>query len=522
MPILGIIASTGATSGNIFVGLAIEIDTVPPSVLGIAIEVDNVGDAEFDNVLVLLPFDDNTIIDKSNNNKAFYSGGSTLDTSIKKFGTGSRDWDGGTDRSDGVIYNDADFELQKYGNFTLECWLYPTDSNNGNFFADWISSSAWSYLFTIATGRIPRLTWNDGGAGTNVEGTAITLNDWSFYRFVKQGDNVGLMIDGVNVETGDASSWIADDTTPQPFIGSLGIAPLSSRNYGGKIDQFRITTNHARSNFDANHKVPTEAFPTSATFGVVTPLKDFNPNIIPIGIATELDNIGDEHWDDVITLFPFDVDITDVSSFGKVYTNDGSTLDASEKKFGAGSRDFDGTNDELVAPVGDADYHLVSYTDFTVETWIYMTDSNNGNLFTDHIGASNHSYLVRMLTNRFPQFGWNDNVITRNVTSKTATPLNGWAFVRWIKQGNKFGISIDGVNEVVDITTNWVADDTTPDIYFGGLSIAASSSRNLGAKIDDFRITRNVARSDFDADHEVPTEAFPTSATFGVVTPVKV
>jgi hypothetical protein len=182
-------------------------------------------------------------------------GNTSVNTSVKKYGTGSIYFDGSGDR---IVVPTAT-KLDLIGDFTIEMWVYPSritsyqvlfdtsaaGSAGANMTEFWINNSG--YVEYYARGSI-LLT----GA------TVLSTNTWYHIALTKQGSTQRLFINGtLDASTTSATqpntgySWYIGDR--QSGAGS-GQYPLQ-----GYIDDLRITNGTAR--YTSNFTAPTAALP---------------------------------------------------------------------------------------------------------------------------------------------------------------------------------------------------------------------------------------------------------------------
>ena len=228
-----------------------------------------IGDLNFANVSLLLHGDgtsgSTTITDSSSNSVSMtVSGNTQIDTAVKKFGTGSIEFDGGNDQ---LTFTNTGFGT---GDFTYEAWVYP-DVQVQDFPAFFVvvddasSSNRVTAQYDV-DGQANKFRLNVGG--TDIYSTAKSTGQWYHVAVVRSGTTVTFYLDGTSIGTATYSYDVPSHTG---YIGG-NTDRTSALSFKGYIDDLRITSGVAR--YTSNFTVPTAAFsdqgPTiSATSGNV-------------------------------------------------------------------------------------------------------------------------------------------------------------------------------------------------------------------------------------------------------------
>ena len=189
------------------------------------------------------------IIDKSQTAKTLTLAGDTKSsTTQSKYLTSSIYFDGAGDYLE--MENDPTLDLSN-GNWTIECWVYPTAnySTYRTIFAKRVSGTGTTsyegYLRT-STGVVGYYN------GTNYESsTVLTSNQWSHCAWVYDGTNINIYVNGTSV----LSSAVTVTEIDEPLL--IGGARGYSEWFGGYISDFRITKGLAR--YTSSFTPPTAA-----------------------------------------------------------------------------------------------------------------------------------------------------------------------------------------------------------------------------------------------------------------------
>jgi len=214
-----------------------------------------IGDANFADVSLLLHGDgtsgSTTITDSSSNSVSMTITGNTqIDTAIKKFGTGSIQFDG---TGDELSFTNTGFGT---GDFTYEAWIYP-ESQTKRFPTCFrvVNDASSTNKITLQYDHedaVDKFRLNVGG--TFISSSTKTANQWYFISVVRSGTTVTFYLDGASVGTHTYSYNVPSHTG---FIGG-DVAASSETSFKGFIDELRITKGIAR--YTSTFTAPTAAF----------------------------------------------------------------------------------------------------------------------------------------------------------------------------------------------------------------------------------------------------------------------
>lgn len=398
------------------------------------------------------------------------AGNAGISTVKSKFGKYSLYFDGTGD----YIYsaNGVDWAMGT-GNYTLDAWVYPTQTGVQMTIFDTRASAAGAGIWygINTTGNIA--TWGFGGAWTgSASPKAVNYNAWNHIAFVRSGTNFYIFLNG-NLEV--TFTGVGANSTDQAL--TIG-GPIDYRDTGttnkfvGYMDSVRITKGIAR--WSANFVPPTVRG------------NQVDPYANKVSLHLPFENSGDNGsllWE----------------ATGKALTatgtiNTGGSNDAYKGQscamFTAGSY--------LSVPTS-TDFNLSS-GDFTIEMWVNTKATNQFCCLVNRLtsgagtfGAGSWSMHINSATgNGLLYLAVAD--YSTNVAFLVGTiPVNDgrWHHVAWTRSGSTHTFWVDGVQ---DTSTTWAAtigDLTTPlvignDNNFGGRSFVGS--------LDDLRITKGVCR----------------------------
>jgi hypothetical protein len=180
-------------------------------------------------------------------------GNAQISTSVKKYGTGSMTFNGTTDYL--VTYKALNLQMGG-GNFTIECWIYPTSRTGwrGIFSKGNINQFEYSLGWedSVLTARL-----NDNGSFTVTD--TVNLNAWNHVAYVRNGTAFTVYINGVSRGSTTSSTSFITTQSNEPFLVGYYDFISNYAYYVGYIDDLRITKGYAR--YTANFTPPTAAFP---------------------------------------------------------------------------------------------------------------------------------------------------------------------------------------------------------------------------------------------------------------------
>jgi hypothetical protein len=204
------------------------------------------------NTSLLCNFTNAGILDNTCFNALETVGNAQIDTSVKKYGTGSIEFDGTGDWL--KIPDNVDLKLAT-GNFTIELWAYLATGDAGSnrgLVAKGGASTGW--LVSLNTTEKVVFTYT---TSTITSSGSITLDAWNHIAVVREGtgsNQTKIYINGTNDGTGTVSTDFTQ--TEVMYVGANRAAGDPMKGY---IDDLRITKGVAR--YTANFTPPTAPFP---------------------------------------------------------------------------------------------------------------------------------------------------------------------------------------------------------------------------------------------------------------------
>ena len=205
------------------------------------------------NTKLLANFTNAGIIDSSGQTSVETVGNAQLDTSVKKFGTASAEFD---HTGDYLTLLPSSFIPIGSGDFTIECFVYHTSTPNGNGQGYFQLSNG--YLNSQVRGPAAGAEGNNGkwtmfAGTTQYTHTGLPqINTWYHVAQVRNSGTTKLYVDGTEyLSASDSTNY-----TDAYFL--IGGWYSTSYLMDGYIDEFRISL---KARYTSNFTAPTKEFP---------------------------------------------------------------------------------------------------------------------------------------------------------------------------------------------------------------------------------------------------------------------
>lgn len=210
------------------------------------------GDPYWSYVTLLLTGD--TLSDSSSPPKTIINTGLvTVNTSIKKYGTGSMAFSG----SNYLTTPNSTSLLFGTGDFTIESWFNLNSISEYSTIAGvWNSTTGYGWILQVGPSETRLVTTS---FVVNASSWSPSINTWYFLAVTRSSGSVRIFINGVQI--GSTSTNTANIVSSSPLnIGIINDGNIFA-TFNGYLDDLRITKGIAR--YTANFTPPTAAFPTS-------------------------------------------------------------------------------------------------------------------------------------------------------------------------------------------------------------------------------------------------------------------
>lgn len=238
----------------------------------------------------------------------------------------------------------------------------------------------------------------------------------------------------------------------------------------------------------------------AASAGIWPIVTQFDPYWANVSLLLRMDGS-----DGSTTFTDSSTDQTPIASYG------GAQISTAQSKWGGSSGSFNGSTAYLDTTTQSP---FILAGDFTVETWIYLntspavyatifcskpTATNSGDF---RLGVYNVSGTLRINAD------FNIGGFTGTTTSVTA---NTWTHVALVRNSGVISLFVNGIEDATTFAYS-ATIIPNPDLFdrpilFGKDEMFGSTGNYFDGYIDDFRITKSVAR--YTANFTPPTAPFP-------------
>ncbi len=201
---------------------------------------------------------------------------------------------------------------------------------------------------------------------------------------------------------------------------------------------------------------------------------------------------------------------TDDSKGGSTHTitRYGAVTKTAVKKFGTASGYFDGDADYLTIP--DSDDWYFNNTDHTIDLWFRPTVLDNatrlmfGQSDSSATASSRQSQLILKGGTDILQYAVWDDTTTRHDSDQgtTALVVDTWYHIAVVRNGDEIIIYLDGVQEITFDITGVTMQNATGKFGIGTIGDLPAGTGFLDGYIDEFRISKGIAR--WNKDFDVP------------------
>ena len=352
------------------------------------------------------------------------------------------------------------------GDFCGECWFYRTTSTTSCIFggADPAVTNSNTQFDIETTGAVTLVLV--GVIVINAVGTAVLINQWNHIAWVRSGtgtNNCAIFVNGVRQGQGTSTSNVSTFDR----IGCIGSTKLAT----GYISNARMVI--GSSVYD----------PAQSTITVpTTPLTAITNTQLLCNFTNGA--------------------IFDNSMMNVLETISSTQISTTSPKFGTGSILFNGTTDYLTSPFGRNFTFCTG--DFTIEFWVRFTGTTGRqDILWINVGASDRLGIIYNISANNITYYISPTV--GNAINAPFTPTAGtWYHIALTRASGSSKLFINGTQggSTYADSRNY---STAYQLFMGRDSAAASSY--LNGRVDDFRITRGIAR--YTANFTPSQQPFP-------------
>jgi hypothetical protein len=211
-------------------------------------------DPSFASVIALLHFNgadgSTTYTDQIAGNSWSAGTGCSISTAQSKFGGSS--FIGSSNASSGTVGTTDAADAFGTGDFTAECWVYPTTLSGGRGIMDF-RTGAGSTVAPVVYVSGASLRVNVGGSLV-ITGSNLSTNTWYHVALSRVSGTSRLFVDGTQVGSSytDSNNYVNQDM-------AIGRLSATGGAFIGHIDDVRVTKGVGR--YSANFTAPTAQFP---------------------------------------------------------------------------------------------------------------------------------------------------------------------------------------------------------------------------------------------------------------------
>jgi len=338
------------------------------------------------------------------------------------------------------------------GDFTMEFWINPTVLSGNQMI--WGQNANGLDIYRLSsTGK---LVVDQANVGTIVSSTAnVIANAWAHYAVTRSGTSVKLFVNGVLDATATNSANLTNSNNP-----AIGASPGGSGNfYTGYIAGLRFVKGTAL--YTSSFAIPASP-PTAVT----------NTQLL-----TNFTNAG----------------IYDNTAKNVLETVGNAQISTTQSKWGGTSMSFPATNGNYAISPPNQQNFLFGTGQFTIEAWVYPTAFTNSAAGLFSYGVAGGYIDWNLELNTSGTVSYIDNNAIRFSSSSNLT-LNTWTHVCLARTSSTVTLYFNGVSVGTYSTINNISGGSTSAQLYVGTGAQIPGSRQFIGYIDDFRITKGVAR----------------------------
>jgi len=355
--------------------------------------------------------------------------------------------------------------------FTIECWLYLTTypgggapiwtnstSNSDGFSSVYVTSSG-----TVALGKV--------GVNEVVSTATVVRNAWNHFATVRSGATVYLYLNGAQIASGAASTYLNTSSAKPLQIGQSNQSTPS--NLTGYISGYRAVSSALYTG--STYTIPTSV-PTAIS-GTQLLLNFTNSGIYDSAAKNVLETVGN------------------------------AQVSTTQAKWGTTAIYLDGTGDYAkFQTTSAANYNFTFGSgDFTIEMWVYPSNTSTVCVLvgqSDNATIGGGSFLIRINGN--VDFYSGGTAYTCTGASPSA---NQWSHIAYVRNGTSLKTYLNGTQAgTATLPSSTTAMNVGSTNYPPILGAYSDGSGAFTGYIDDVRISK-FAR--YTANFTAPTAAFP-------------
>ena len=369
--------------------------------------------------------------------------------------------------------------------FTIECWIYPTAAGGVIFAEQYPNGGSVDITITMSSNQI------DNTNGTTIRfgyfgapwvtaaaaNTSVSLNCWTHVACVFTGTTTKIFLNGVDSTAASpvpATTWGRTNSSGDEwYIGKRWDA-VSPEFFTGYISNFRFVN------------------------GTAVYTANFTPPTAPLTAITNTQ---------ILCNFT-NAAIINSAMIGAIETFGNAQISNRIDKYGSGAMYFSGsanleTNGYIKAGIGEL--ANLSSGDFTVECWFYGMNNSLADTESSLFQQGEHDWrlMFRRLSGQLV-LRYAVASVEQISTAGNLFSLNTWNHVAVCKSGATTTLYLNGVSVG---TTAASPANSTNFVYVGSNLVGTSVYWPLNGYINDFRLTKGVAR--YTGNFTPPTVPLP-------------
>lgn len=463
-----VISGTPTTAQSVSTLLTATANTTTRSATEVISWTVTLGDVYWPYVTLLLSGDtgtnvvngaqNNTFLDSSTNNFTFTRNGNSTQGTFTPFSQNgwSNFFNGTSDYLTWVPTTSGQFGT---GDFTVECWIYPTSAPTTQYLVDMRASAAttgWFFAFgAVSSGK---LSWSYSAFSVTEATASVVANNWNHVAYSRSSGTGRLFVNGVLANSAADSNNYANNNGTAYIASRYDVnATVNPSTFPGYISNLRMVKGNGL--YTANFTPPTSALTAISGTSLLTcqsnRFVDNSTNNYAITLVSTAK---------VLAYSPF--------SSGTAYST--SVV--------GGSGYFDGTGDNITT-ADNAAFNLSSGS-WTIEGWCYLTGGSGYRTFITKRSSTNAQYEVGVNPSGYLYF------YTSTVyASATLVVNNAWQHWAATYDGTNLRLFLNGV--VVLTQASVTAASGTDPIYVG--STYTAGSQFITGYLSSVRILKGTA-----------------------------
>lgn len=364
------------------------------------------------------------------------------------------------------------------GDFTIECWVYPSGGSGTQWMFGQIPTNFAFSNCSVAMGMSSYTVSAYifvGSSEYHVTSTStMPLNTWTHLAFTRESTNIKLYVNGSLQATTAVSTSTVNDSNANFAIGRPGDWTGGAEEIVAHMSDFRLVK------------------------GTAVYTSNFTPPTAPLTAITNTS----------LLLNFTNAAVIDQTGENVLETLDGAQVSRTQSKF-ENAVYFDGSGDYL--SVRSSPSINLSSGNWTIESWVWWSGNNSESVVIDKDGvyySTYPSYAMGLNGSGYARIiigAGNVNGYFQVITSNTLLPTSTWVHLAAVKNGSTITLYQNGVSVASATQSGTIVDGGKALLI--GYSAGQPASSYWSGYIDDLRITKGVAR--YTANFTPPARALP-------------